>query len=128
MLDRVQGAADRESFDFDFKPEYRTNGHSVACTDCETSTLDIGGDERLVVSAAASVRESAHTSRDSLGSMAATFDLQSPSQARLLTGRQDCNWSSGDGYYHMTATAYDVGESTMPRTWAVGYCLLRVED
>jgi len=117
------------SQDFDWEPEGDSHHHTQDCDNCTTEQVAVGGDEQLIVGAAASVRKGGSATRERLGSWTYAIDLQDPgaTSSRLYT--TEC--LSGPGYYDPVVdgvNAEHAGGYVLPRDWGVTYCVFRMGE
>ena len=112
------------SQDFDWDPEDTDDSSTQRCDECKTEVVTVGGDERLVMEAAASVRRAGRITRDRLGSFTTTIDVQDPD---ATNGRHSAGQSCErvDANYTPVMEVHDVGEYALPRTWEIAACILR---
>ena len=115
------------SQDYDWDPSSENQTGSQACDDCLTPLVTIGGDERLVIGVAASVRRSGSATRHPLGSFTTTIDVQDPDQTNTgLFYPTACQ--PGYSNYRPEVEVHDVGDYGQPRTWGVMACILRQRE
>ncbi len=123
------------SQDFDWEPTGDSQHHTQDCDDtqdpddCSTEQVAVGGDEQLIVGAAASVRKGGSATREQLGSWTYAIDLQDPDATRYGPYGTEC--LSGPGYYDPVVdgvNAEHAGGYVLPRDWGVTYCVFRMGE
>jgi hypothetical protein len=118
------------SQDFDWEPETDDERHYQDCIDCFTEQVAVGGDEQLVVGAAASVRKSGSATRDQLGSWTYAFDIQDPDATYPRYYGTECLYGQ-EGYYDPVVDGVNAnyaGGYELPRDWGVTYCVFRLRE
>ena len=117
------------SQDFDWQPETDDEWGGEYCNECKTPQVTLGGDERLVIGAAASVRKAGSATRHGLGSFATTIDVRDPTHTYpMFYGEGVCGETLPTGSYWPMVDVTDVGDYYLPRQWGVTYCVLRERE
>jgi hypothetical protein len=118
------------SQDFDWEPETDDERHYQDCSDCYTEQVAVGGDEQLLVGAAASVRKAGSATREQLGSWTYAFDIQDPDATYPRYSGTECLYGQ-QGYYDPMVDGVNAeyaGGYSLPRDWGVSYCVFRLRE